>query len=1488
MSLPFAHRRAIQSSSVTAPAPKNAEATTSTSSAAAATTTSSVKGSKKPTAEAMSRLPFASHPLGVGRNTNNPGPSQRRSTNPEGSQPQGYYGHLLRPVPGSGPPQLGPSQHHHHAIQPVNVAPVSSSLQPLLDSVEVGRRAVHAHLDQAAAATVNATNALREQVAADVRDTVEALGKRLEDRMDRRDKAEDERNSMNLRVLGQVLERLKDLDQRVGRSGPEDTRSVMMRLSAIEFSAGDAWEGRKDPLADQDDEEPSDVENAQAPIAPTSLNASSSSRSSKETSKQPSAAPSAKEREESAAHDAEITKQLPEAPVPSTASLLLLPPPAPLPAGSSSAAAASAGRINVVSPTDKEPPSHAVYRKRQALIQSGLVAREFGSWCFCISTYVYISSFFLYLLVYITQSAVHPDASTAIFKPDVSPQAIKASSSYSPRPPMDGSVASLRLETLGEASFIGGDGTHEAGTTLEKEKLAAPVIPLVARPEVSPLPSPDTSRSASPVIRRSGGVLEVSGPPGSTKGQEMVVEEPEEAEAGMDDSLLDALDSLPAIEVLVEEEDEEDGDEDVEMKEEEVEEGGVLGAGMDSSDHSLEVAMEEVEVEASEEQPDSVEDEREDGTHSDLQKDGTDIVEGESSANVDDDVPTQPDDEPTRTSQSPLRQTSAEVGQAPLSTTASGEDATEPSSVNHLDEAQPEERLDGGDDGDHGEGDDEDQSKELDVEQDDLDVPDHDTEPALEVSTEEPVHQDESEDKEQRQPSLEPDEPLFLDGGHSDSEEQDSTGQVNGFDPLPDSDLFDNIPSDDRDEFAEAIWMSMQLPSSSPSRATERQDSPEIAIQESPLRNGKQVASAVVSPSKSATPRRSTSIFPLSSPSKGSGLSSRRPTPRPSRSAVREAEEREDLENDESPIQSFSTFQPSFKTSPIQQSTPARGKAKLGGASTVQPSSSFSQVDIDIDSLPPPPSSSPFCYPEFSGAPDNEAPEVVQEEEGAARSPSPEHVSLGSGAHVPPDEDAMHQDTDTSVEDLTIIPVMEVEEEAGDDGGLEYVDEVEPQLAAPTPRVPIFQDEDDDDIPPLPKPRRKYRSPTSDSEVDSEPEAEEKVEKKSAAAALCTPARPPSSQSASASARGPQSLRKSPSKADMYLRPPSLAASASRGDRSPNHPVSRTLIGTPLKSINLSTKLKKATPRKSLPQAESASTQPVIEISSGSSPEQSPRVLLQQKITKQMKKKEIKKEKAQQQQQQKANASSSSGGKDNADTSADADVIDLTMSNAEDGGQRSDSDHAYDFDSDDSTIIRGAPRKVFGTSRVAPAAPKPPASQAKAPAAPVQQKRLADRLLKPGQSAAATRIKRKQRPAVDGDSDNRPLKRARSALGAGVPAAKSKVLGSSRAGRHASSASSNTSKGKGRASLDIGGDSSDGDMIVVKREKNLKGASAGGPSSSSSKTPSNRSSSSSILIDEDGSRKLRHRTVDPKNHEIKWPTLNKHGSRKFQREVSTR
>ncbi|RXW11741.1 hypothetical protein EST38_g14114, partial [Candolleomyces aberdarensis] len=364
-------------------------------------------------------------------------------------------------------------------------------------------------------------------------------------------------------------------------------------------------------------------------------------------------------------------------------------------------------------------------------------------------------------------------------------------------------------------------------------------------------------------------------------------------------------------------------------------------------------------------------------------------------------------------------------------------------------------------------------------------------------------------------------------------------------------------------------------------------------------------------------------------------------------------------------------------------------------------------------------------------------------------------------------------------------------------------------------------------------------------------------------------------------------------KADMYLRPSSLSASAGKGDRSPNHPVSRTLFGTPgrkgspLKSINLSTKLKKPTPRKGPPPPPPTSTEDVIEISSGSSPEQSPRVLLQQKISKQKKKMEIKKEKEkekEQQQQQKttrkvSSSSAASGGKGNADASAEADVIDLTMSNAEEEHQSSDSEPAFDFDSDDSTeIIRGAPRKAAGTGG---AASKPPGSQAKAPAAPVQQKRLADRLVKPGQSAAATRIKRKQRPAVDGDNDDRPLKRAKSVIGAAVPVTKSKLLGRSRAGTHASSASSNNSKAKGKDWSEKGGDSSDGSMIVVKREKE-KGArtSTGGDSSSSSKIPSNRSSSSSVLLDEDGSRKLRHRTVDSKNNEVKWPTFNKHGSLK--------
>ncbi|KAJ2925428.1 hypothetical protein H1R20_g11721, partial [Candolleomyces eurysporus] len=1467
MSLPLAQPRRAQTSAVTAPAAEKAEATTSTSFA----TASSAKDDPEP--ETMSRLPYPNYPHGMDSANLTHNPSQRRSSYPEAEHSQAYpphYAYMLQPGP---VPFTSASSLQPYANQAAN-------LQPVLESSEAGARAARTHFEQAAAAaSLNATNALKEQITADVQDAVKALGKRLEDRMDRRDKADDERHTAQLQVLSQVLTALKDLDKRVGRSG--DERSVMTRLTAIEFTAGDAWEGRKDPQAD--DGESADGEEAQAPIATPTIPQSLSSKGSR----QPSATPS-KEREGSLVHAPENeTAPLPDIEVNSPTPTENLPPP---PASIvTTGLLAQTEDLFTRSPFDatssgvqtpafsdamelEYPPESSVasavepLHQPQQPPQSHQPIEQPPKSTPCTEEDRRLSR--------VDWSQENQDLGAsqhaAIFKPDNSPQAIKASSSYSPRPPMDGSVASLRLETLGDASFMGDEAV--GSSTPVKTK----VIPVVAPPAVSPLPSPATSPSVSPNLRAG---RRLAGSAGRK-------EEEEEEEAGG----VDSDSSVPAIEVFVEEHERDSEDEDVEMEEEG---SAVPGAEMDSLDQSMEVEVPEHSLEDDEAKDQSAVWEEVEATKND-------------SSNAEESRSIQLDEEPARTrarSQSPMHQTGEEASGTPLlSTTVSREPVVEPSSVTQLEENKEEHPNEGGD---HSE---EEREEERGIGQVGFDVADHehDVEPASGAREEEPLDREVQDQNQERERELS-EEPLFLEGDPSDTEDQDSTtthhqedttvktepepepaigngGQLNGFDPLPDSDL--GITSDfDEEEYASAVWMSMQLPSSSPVKAAQ---------------GGAESPSSGPRASKSVTPRRSTSVLSRPSPSKGS--SQRRPSSS-SHSAVREeAEELEEggkevngevemetIENDdehvgqesESPIRSFSTLQPTFKTSPIQQSTPARDKGNPARASTIQPL--FEGTDIDADSLPPPPSSSPFCYPDSPGKGKS------QEEHVAARSPSLDNVSLGSAAYMPPPAaENVAMDQDTLVDDLTIMPTVEEDDV---DGGLEYVDEPEPEppIAAPTSRVPIIPD-DDDDEPPLPKPRQKYISPSvSESEVEAE---QEKVDK---AASPRTPARPPSaqSQSVSASTRMSQRNRRSPSKADMYLRPSSLSASAGRGDRSPNHPVSRTVIGTPnrtgspLKSINLSTKLKKPTPRKGPPPA---STEDVIEISSGSSPELSPRVLLQQKITKQKQKMEMKKEKEQQQKTARkvSSSSSASGGKGNADTSAEAeaDVIDLTMSNAEEEHrQSSDSEPAFDFDSDDSTeIIRGAPRKAAAG---AGAASKPPGSQAKAPAAaPVQQKRLADRLLKPGQSAAATRIKRKQRPVVDGDNDDRPLKRAKSVIGAAVPVTKSKLLGG---GRHASSASSNNSKGKGKDWSEKGGDSSDGSMIVVKRDKVVKAArtSTGGDSSSSSssKTPSNRSTSS-VLLDEDGARKLRHRTVDSKNNEVKWPTFNKHGSRKFQREVS--
>jgi hypothetical protein len=132
----------------------------------------------------------------------------------------------------------------------------------------------------------------------------------------------------------------------------------------------------------------------------------------------------------------------------------------------------------------------------------------------------------------------------------------------------------------------------------------------------------------------------------------------------------------------------------------------------------------------------------------------------------------------------------------------------------------------------------------------------------------------------------------------------------------------------------------------------------------------------------------------------------------------------------------------------------------------------------------------------------------------------------------------------------------------------------------------------------------------------------------------------------------------------------------------------------------------------------------------------------------------------------------------------------------------------------------------------------------------------------------------------DGDSgDDRPMKRAREAKagrGGFVP-----TIGTVKTRPVSASIASGSSKVSDRGKRKERDD--DDDSVVVKKERTLNAMGRGGRGSSTTSTVA----SSSKTRESGNAKTLRQRTVDLEAEPVKWPPANKHGNRKFQRDVST-
>ncbi|TEB20617.1 hypothetical protein FA13DRAFT_206405 [Coprinellus micaceus] len=445
------------------------------------------------------------------------------------------------------------------------------------------------------------------------------------------------------------------------------------------------------------------------------------------------------------------------------------------------------------------------------------------------------------------------------------------------------------------------------------------------------------------------------------------------------------------------------------------------------------------------------------------------------------------------------------------------------------------------------------------------------------------------------------------------------------------------------------------------------------------------------------------------------------------------------------------------------------------------------------------------------GPEEDEASRIEGERGGMLPPPSPS-VPLGDELHDDDDDEAMD-------ETYAAGAVFAVHDPPNDD-----MDEDEPPLAE-SPQEQLFLPGDDDDelsFPPS-RPKSSLSLQVQTRDVSEEvPEAtstpKPKVAPKPVPSALASIPRT-TSASISASAQGPP---RTPSRTRAYSgmsTPIHLSAGSGLGGRMDSHPASKTLVPTPSRKGALSRRLEEenrnrersnsvassivvskrsivplpSTPKvkPTTPARASTSTKgktaptpsaEVIEISS--SPEASPNVArtnAQDVISKRARRLEAKKREKERDKDVKVKKESMGEKGKGRTSTASGVVIDLTSDKDEDddeggssnkakakgkqstkeptedkGDSGSDSDPPIDGDSDDSAeIVATVPlrRNPIQATRTGSSSSQQPSRS------------IADRLKKPGYSAAATRLKSlpMKRPK-DGDSgDDRPMKRAREA-----------------------------------------------------------------------------------------------------------------------------
>lgn len=615
------------------------------------------------------------------------------------------------------------------------------------------------------------------------------------------------------------------------------------------------------------------------------------------------------------------------------------------------------------------------------------------------------------------------------------------------------------------------------------------------------------------------------------------------------------------------------------------------------------------------------------------------------------------------------------------------------------------------------------------------------------------------------------------------------------------------------------------------------------------------------------------------------------------------------------------------------------------------------QLQAQIEFLPPPPSSPSEAGDDEDeergetwgvdeGNADNEEDELVLEEEDVAI------VTTGAEVNALSDNDDPHglfsgENDDDTVGDMAVQATPASQQDKDQIGEVDNQDEPEENLF-----LPGDEEEDDDDEPPLPPPRKlkPARKPSPSSSSSSSSSEDEGPSKKSWTAPAKSLPAPDSPVSAAlpidiSESKGSNSSKKATiaphtpgrtrernqsntSSSTLMLGDLSRSVSPAKRKMENSHAASRTLVRTPTRNTGTSSssiwgpsasKISKANSTGSVQKkVVPVKAEDVIEISS--SPEPSPRSVVQAQINRRkeklLEKRKVKEEAAKGKvkeegpkgkvkeegakgkikvevnkgkEKEKVKAGSSKGKPTASANISAGPVIDLTsdVDNDDDDGlgmvptptptpapdvkakgkgrlsakvANADADSSSEVsfsDSDDSVdYVKARPAPKAAVAKPAPT-----------------QSRITDRVKsKSARSAAETRVKRPPKRSMTGDDDDdadlRPLKRARemsSKADTFHPVIKTQKTQKSIATVQPSNRPLTQAKRKER-------DSDDEDEPATRGK--FKKPSSSVASSSRKSEPGTSPT-----------RSLRGRTVDLKAEQVKWPTANKHGTKEFQREL---